>query len=609
MQELLRPTICLVILVVTGLARAAYAGPIRPGCRDYEAVARADPATDFSAMRALDVWDAVRGPYFAVTGIDATLEISAPGATFGDPLHEFPPDARTCDFGVVRISHALVERICFEEPCREGAYPVDFLAFVFAHELAHLRAASAGGGFLGLTTLETERQADRAAAWFMRLAHYSVRRIAREDLVAEFLLRDEALRDAHVRPEDVADRRAELLVTLRDFDAYEGLYEAGTMAAFAGDLGTAARLFAWADQWLTVPEVRLFRATVLMLSAAADAPWIGGDLPIAGFVPRCLPVFPGHSVLWEPGERVQLLGAGDAGRRSAARRALEDARILADQARSMGAAPLAVESLHACLSFYLGDVDDAGRHADAAERGLMRGAPESLRSTLRANRALFALARFMRETPPPADRGGLAGWAAMLRAAKLGSGAEPDVAAFVKALGRLPARTSWAPDLAPGLACRGDDGASAAVASELQAVGDLRPALPIRDDSCPAGWTTSFTYPDPESAEKSGTAYGVVGCSTEVACGAQHLVRVRLPARTEGDLPEVDEVFALVDLPPSAAPAAATFACGGGSVRRAGTSVGGATAFSWSRGITVPLGLLYAAPDGTVRRAVSVTPL
>jgi len=278
----------------------------------------------------------------------------------------------------------------------------------------------------------------------------------------------------------------------------------------------------------------------------------------------------------------------------------------------MGAARVSVESVQACVSFYLGDVEDALRLTDSAERAIPASAPAALRSTLRANRALFTFSRFLRDTPPPpAGESGLGAWARAVRKAKLARHAEPDLAAYVKALEGLPKSRSYEAAPAPGLSCAGAAALPPTVVPELAALRALRPQFPIRPDSCPAGWTQEFARPEPKAAEERGTRFGVLGCLRDAGGAVQRVVRVHLPARTEGDLPEVDEVLAIFDFAegaPLTGPPATAFACGG-TVLRAGAAVGGDTAFTWSHGQAVPFGVLFESPDGGVWRAAAVEPL
>ncbi|MCC6622761.1 MAG: hypothetical protein IT385_15980 [Deltaproteobacteria bacterium] len=490
----------LVLGLATTTTIAAPGARAQVACADLAAAPLAAPA-DPSAARAFEVWDRLASVAGSLTGLTAELRVLAPGARKRDG-QPFPPNAVTCpERGqvVIYLTDTLLELVLGRE-----RYPVDFLAFVLGHELGHrindldpagkplvpprgpVAAAFTGGGL----PADREILADLRGAYFAATAGYSVRRLTCDDCLNHYLKAE-----ARLAPETRLARKAALAGVLRDFEAWETVYQAAAALAFWGHGDEARRLLAWADAEtrrlaVPIPELDVLHALVLTMKAAEHAPWLAETrVPAAALAHlRCTPIYPAHSAL---SERLDA-GAPEGGTRGAAeteaaRRDLLQARRLLKDAETMGAGGLVVATAQACVSLYLGQTKEAARELARARKLAGKTPPPALVEALAHDEALLALVGLVIGAPiAPGDQAGWRTFTRSMTAAKGALDASPAIAALVKALDKAgPGVVPPAPGPSARASCPAPDDRGRA-APRLP---DL-PRAPA-GGGCPCGWVGS----------------------------------------------------------------------------------------------------------------------
>ena len=340
-----------------------HAPQAQANCKEFMGAERADIKGP-KVREVVRVWQRVHGPFEALSGRTTALAVLSKEASHagedGAPVAPFKPTAHICPGAppTVFVTWPMVELV-FDEGAARG-YPEAFLAFVLGHELGHrVNDLDTEGSLLGSsdrasqgTGYGIEEMADKRAAFLAATAGYSMRGLAKEEVVATFLTTEIGLRSWRVE-----NRQMMLMGTLRTFDAYEHLYELGVAMTMSGERELALRLLARADELIAgesvpLPEIKALRAIALMNAAAAHAPWRD---PIAALPTpelRCAPVFPTHTALWEEPSAGALRGGPDLeGAQELARARLALAARLLDQAEPLGVAPLILHSARpACPS-------------------------------------------------------------------------------------------------------------------------------------------------------------------------------------------------------------------------------------------------------------------
>lgn len=559
--------VIMVVVAVCFCAQALMPSRAFAGCKDFQGAPQAN-LEDPQVKRVVEVWRGVFSPFYGMTGRDTGLIVLAADATHAgkDGPELFRPTAHICPGAppVVYVTWPLVELV-FGKGKEKGSYPEAFLAFVLAHELGHrINDLDAEGGLLGKaerasagTGFGVEEMADKRAAFLAAAAGYSMRTLAREEIVKSFLTVELGLRAW------TADTRDQMLLsTLRSFDAYEGLYDVAVAMTMSGEREVAIRLLARADELIAgdgvpLPEVKILRAIALMNAAAPHAPWREGLAGLTARDLRCAPVFATHTALWEESQEGAVRSGIDQNELIARAKArLELAGRLIDEAKPYGVSPLIIESATGCLALYNGDVKGAKVAFDAAKKEAGKKPPKALSEAFSHNLALAELVAFVVKNPAPpvSERSAAKKWGKSL--GKLGKKVKgnAEVAAVVKRLTAYPSQKLPAPDAPkPGPMCTEDPGPIPA--PEV-------PTSPTQDlGQCAEGFAFSHSLPQ---VGKTESKMGITTCTREVegrAGAKDRYIRVRLPGAMEPALDPIDLVIMIRDFAPGSRPTRTQVAC------------------------------------------------
>lgn len=605
----MNPRICLSVIAAfivglpaaTAVAKCTNNTPTQV-CRILDAAPRA-PAADARVAEVIAVWQRIEPPFAALSGRESGLVVLAESARIGTgaAAKPIPPAAYICPGGppVVYVPWTLVDLVLVKKK-----YPIDFLAFVLGHELGHRAndfdpdgcqlAAFARPG----KGVHEEELADKRSAFFIAIGGFSTRSVANKDMVGAFLEQE-----YNIRKFTVDKRKKALLSALANMDALEDLYQASLVLAFSGDVTSASRLLAWADELIRdrgvpVPELLVVRALVLMLQAAPHAPWLGkARLPIDASHLRCAPLFPGNTALYEEpdaGAEVRAAGA----EQQAAARALKTARKLLDEAADMGAAPLSIASGRACLAFYDGDADAAVKFNATARALAAKTSPKPVLAALLSNDALFAFLAEATTRPAPADRAPatLKAWAKKFASKTSAMKSHAGAMALVAAIARLPARPAAAPPPSKPKCAKGTRPAGKLKLPTAAAASDALGA-------CPAGYKLAHTVPSMEVAKRTGTKTGVTTC-VPADGGKDHVwVRITLPAVTSPPMEAVSLTMKVMDGRVATLPTGKQLACSCDEMVGQGTSDRGDKAWMIACAkLGFELGVAFVRPDGTADR-------
>jgi hypothetical protein len=579
-----------------GLRCTDAKGQKAPGiCGQFERAPRADPA-DPSVVRALAVWQRVRGPFTALTGRDTGINVLAREARYdaAGKKTEFPPAAYICPGGppIVYVPYTLLERVYEKQ-----SYGENFLAFVFGHELGHrMNDITIDGCQLaafqrpGKGRAE-EELADARGAFFAAVGGFSTRSLARDDHVSHFLKAE-----FDVGRRGAQKRRDALLGALHHFDAYENLYEISMSLLFGGEVETAARLLSWADELIAghgvpLPELKVIRALALTMSVAPRAPAFrpaGFQADIAQM--RCKPVFPAHTGLWEKPDRRRV-------RRGAEKpeAILQRAKRLLDDAAALGANDLVVASGLACIAIYSGDIPTAIRHLKSAKR-LAGRANSEVHQALAANEALANFVAFLNDNPLPDTRDKSAGrsFGKKLKRLKKRMKANPEVSELIRRFASYPKILALPKASRPS--CGG---------GEAGFVLGRPPAMPTDVGQCPTGWTLAHSVPTADAGASSGTTSGVTTCESTSTPGVT-LSRIRLPGSMSPTLDEVEMTVRTVRRLPAAARDMKRWQCGCTSLESKGVSdLGDGAVMAKCKKVGLFSGVLFTGKRGQVTRAAS----
>lgn len=539
------------LLLVALVAPAADAAGQLPTCKTLARAPLAAPGAPH-LEQTQEVWDRVYGVVAELTGRSATLKVLAKGDGFS-------PNAQICKEATgpsVYVTHALLEQI-FET----RRYPIDFLAYIFGHELGHRVADfDASGRIIRPVKPDREPRADARGAFFAAAAGYSTRTIACDDCMDDFLAAE------GVKAEQRAVRKEALRKVLREFDAYEGLYEAA-LALTLIDFDEAAKaLVTWADAFMKersvpVPELQVLHALILMSAAADSAPWLNTvTFPASAHHHlRCAPVFPAHSSLWE--EARPDAASRSSGDTQRAREDLEKASKLLRSAGLAGASELAVTTGQACVAFYLGDAKAARRQLKRARRAAKQS-PEPVQQVLASNEALVAWLEHLTQHPVPdaADAAATRAWSRALGKAKKGLAPSPQLAALLDALGS--GHPGALGESTPAPASTGCKASSASLAP----VAPVHPKRPPAG-GCPCGWSEISHLPAASSAHR-----GVTTCVPQGWAFGQRYVDV--------DLPDLQLSLLVADRLDPSAQALATWERSCGDLQHRGAAEDGQTAYA-----------------------------
>ncbi len=578
------------------------------GCSDLEDAPRA-ATNDRSGSATLEVWRRLHDRFVAATGRRASLAILAPSARGGgSPL---PAMSLLCPGPVVYVTHAMLDDICFDSPCRPGQNPLDFLVFVLGHELGHreIHMDHPGTRFTGGLDLQSERQADRKAAYYTALAGFSPRKIAQFDLVARFLENHRPAPLTDYERAEVARRRAELVDELARFETYEGIHELALVFAWTDTRNAADRLFDWVDENVNIPEFKLAQAIALIQASAADSPWIGFQLPTSRpFVPRCTPVYANNTALWEPGMRGRLQGEGGLARQRARTDLLLAGRLLSEAA-ALGATAYVVKASQACVAFYLGAPESAIEYQRGAFSDLPDSAPASVRSTLQNNEGLLEFARFLSSKPPP-PRGSTQAartWAKQLLLESFVGRVDPETRSLIAALGKYPSLVLTS-RVARHAGCGTDQDAVPEFVRSFARDQQLAvQAWPTGGSACPTGWSRAFVYPPRTAAATDPVETGVVACDKPLGKRRVRAARLRFPETSSPPSAAIDDVIVLQAMD-GAAPSVDQLPCHCAAGDRVAISPTGETVYAWTCPPEVALGLLVVDAQGSIRRGVSIVP-
>lgn len=556
-------------------ADAAEAAPAALTCKTVRAAAapgycgvleRAPRAEGEAVRKTVEIWKRLERPFHALTGRETALVVLSAEARIGEgeAAKPIPPAAYICPGAppTVYVPGSLLALVDDHDPSK---YPQDFLAFVMGHELGHrMNDLTPDGCQLAAFQrpgkgVHEEELADARSAFFITSAGFSASKVAREDMVSQFLEAEYAL-----RREDSRGRRDALLGALQRFDSYEALYQAGLAVALTGQMEAADRLLSWADELVQshgvpLPELRVVRAITRINRAASMAPWLAElGLPVAIDQLRCTPLHPGHSGLWE--EPAQRVRSPDIER---GRVLLKEALALLAEAEARGATPFTVAAARACASLYLADAAAAEEEQARAEHLLPAGAHPAVRQVLADNRALVTFLRFAKQKPaPPVDRSAaLQAWADELAAAVGGGSAPAALVALVASL-----RDPDAP-----AATRSADTPACAGAAATHASTTLAPlpAPASAHGACPVGYRLAHALPSLDAVRQTGSTQGVSVCQAD--SGSGELVTVRLAGTTEPPLAPLERTM-LSSPPPAALGELAAWACHCTRLERHGVS-------------------------------------
>lgn len=613
MRPSARATATLLTLIATGLAPGVALADGEPSCSDgkrgappricaqFEAAPKL-AADDPLAEKVLAVWRRVAPPVEALTGRQTAIAVLAADARLASGK-EFAPTAYICPGAppTVYVPHTLVTRVY-----GEGAtYPEDLLGFVLGHELGHrINDFTPDGCQLGAFErpgrgLREESLADFRGAFFAAVGGFSTRSLAKEATVTGFLEAEFRVREATTK-----ERAGALHEALEHFDAYEGLYDAAVALTFAGEVRAAQRLLGWADELIEgrgvpLPELKVVRALALMMGAAENAPWLDGveatGVPMGQL--RCQALLPAHTALWEEPTAGRV--RGPSAEQERARRDLLAAKQLLERAAELGANRLLTDSGLACVAHYLGEPGDARRLQRRAERRLDKGAPAAVKEALAANASLIAFGAFVADEPAPGkeEPTKARAWAQALAKQRRAFADHAELSAALDLLADYPATGRAKRRRRVPVKCEGAASASASLPAPVEIAGGV--------GACPPGWTAAFSLPAPEVVAASGTGMGVTAC---VAPGARKAVHVRLPGALDPPFSALDATLELVDALPDGARALDDWACRCDALQAQGaTDRGERTYLAACPALNVPLGVVFVAPDGRVRRVAIVT--
>lgn len=550
------------------------------------------------------IWRKIERPFAALTGRETGLVVLAPEARIGqgDEAKAFSPAAYICPGAppLVYVPDSLIELVL-----RKKTYPVDFLAFVLGHELGHRANDFSSDGcqlaaFARPGKGKTEEAlADRRSAFFIALAGFPTRALARADLVSAFLQQEFG-----VRQFNIDQRKAAVMDALDQFDAFENMYQVSIALALSGETGSATRLLAWAEDLmrstgLPIPELLVARALVLMMHAAPDAPWLeSAKLPQSAGHLRCAPIFAGHTALWEEPEPAGVVrGAAET---ETARRNLLTARRLLEEAGEMGASPLTVAAGQSCAAFYLGEADVARRQHELAMKALSAKAPEPVKRALAANLALVDFLSAVQSAPPAppsTDTKAVAKWAQPLAKKRAAFRAHRQLDAYVAALADPKAVVAAPASNLPK--CIGNPSAPAPLA-----IPAAKAPNPAKLGACPTGWKQAHTLPKADVAERTGTTTGITTCVPDDGRAGVRWSRVDLPAVTSPVLSALRIAIRMIDASAMELPPLNTWIClcGEGMSYMGVSDLGESGYMVACEPLGVSLGVLYATPDGSVSR-------
>lgn len=603
------------LLCQLGLGALSVSDAAAQGFCTVAASAKRAQADHPHVKRTLEIWSKVQAPFAAMTGRQTGLVILDESAKNGAEAEApaFKPAGVTCPGAppVVYVTWPLIELVYGKKQ-----YPEDFLAFVLGHELGHrINDLTVGGSIAGDgerrggSGEHMEALADKRAAFFTSLAGFSTSKLASADIVTQFL-------EAEYRsiPRAIlAQRKAALESTLKSFEAYEQLYEAGVALAFLQEKEAAERLLALADELIEdktipLPELKVLRAYVLMNNAAPDSPWVA---PRASLLPgieslRCLPIFAAHTALAEDAQAGALRGAQDLDeRQKAALQRLKLASKLLDQAEEYQGSGFVLHNARACLRHYLGEPEGALKELKQAQALMTKETPKVVKEAIKQNQALMELGAYLaKHEPVPRSQGADAkAWGKkMLKQSKKLKGADAKLVQTMARWKRYP-EIEPEPQPAAAPACLADAKATPPAALNLPETTEH--AL----GACPAGWTLAHTLPaTPSSASAQVTQLGITTCTMQGAEGAKRrFVRVRLPGSMSPALPNVHLTMVFELVPEAKRQPQQAWTCGGVSAQRQGVADDGQSlilSVNPARGL-MP-GLLWVDERGKVTRAVTL---
>jgi len=435
----------------------------------------------------------------------------------------------------------------------------------------------------------------------MSLGGYSPSSLKDQKLVREVLAKE--FKVAGKSPEE---RQQNIEEVFRTIGAYEGLYETAMVLAYSGDLDQAARLISWADELIAgkdnvpIPELKIMHAIVRMMLAERDMPWTGetGLLPAtkskAGQL-ACIPVFPAHTTQWdsirERGEEVRLQGVR-AIEKTSKEKAMENlgiARLLLEKAENIvGADKLTIMGTRACVYFYMGEYETAGRTSDRAIK-LAGKATDTARDALKSNAALIKFAVFasMDSEPGSGQKKTRDVWVSKLKARQKDFTANRDLKKLVSAL------------------IRGSDLAELKFSDDAQQTDTSKNTLKlpkyrasgIRMGECPEGWVFDNSVPTRDEKDTE-SKYGVTACRSKINNG-ERLVHVVLPQVSSPDYEETDMTVFISENPADQMGDIAIWRgnCGG-KIKKTAVSDDGATVFRVAcPKVNAPLGMIQVEDD------------
>ncbi len=612
-----------------------------PDCDDFRKAYVRTPAqrSDPRIAQAVDIWEQVREKVVLLTRLDADLAIVGPDARLGDGS-EFPPYALCCPGApaTIFVSYSLIEMIhcpdCGESnafteawtgdrdgipkvgdsmSCSATELPRAFLAFVFAHEFSHRinDLVLSGESRRALADLPAmgdlaEPLADLRAAFFTNAAGYSTRGLEDSKTLDCFLASVEGYPSS-----DRETRKAYLKSAVENFDQYEELYQVGISMAMAGETEAGRRLLTWTDELMrvdeaAVPEVILARALVTMMDVAPRSPWVRA-LPPGAEGLRCMPIYPGHTALWEQAsDSLRLMGHGHDDK---AINELNQVIDLLGQAARLGASPLAVASGKACAYLYLGKVEEASASLKAAEASLKeleladtrapKGSFGPLKKALAENRELIKVAGFFNKHPSETRREAkhAAAWRAEAKRVKTRLPRLAD--AMAAALSGKPMKSNQAPNTPPPDPSR----LKGFVVPEFD-------QMPSSLGDCPNGWKKEYSLPSVEDANEAGSNSGVTVCvpNVKLPVGQVRLVHVSLPGATSPRYQDLDKTLLMLDAPAAPADKLDNWRRGCPSVIPTGVSDLGEEGFMITncRDAGVVYGAIFADEKSRINRVVVV---
>lgn len=338
-----------------------------------EAAARSPDSEDVAWTQA--IWHSLGSVFSTLTRSDAIgLEVIGPGGTWADG-RPMGAGAWTCPAtGQVFITSELI-RHARSQPANGD----DFVAFVLAHELAHLRFdahrdAALGGDLCPNVDDTREQLADRRAAFLMAQARrtdsntkrFSPFAVEKNHLLSGFFERELGW---SARCPTLLDRVQSVQTALSDFRAYQALYSMTLDLHLAGSIGSSTDLLTTlirhvehvgTEEIAAVPELYVILALTHLDRAMQSISWRG---EARALIPppdalTCTPTLPAQSALstHEAGRARATLPDYETFELEAE---LSAARTALSRASRLGVAPDILLGVDVCVTAMEGQHDQA----------------------------------------------------------------------------------------------------------------------------------------------------------------------------------------------------------------------------------------------------------